>query len=51
MDEKTDYMTHCDSGPEFQDTPHGSVRCFHLRGAGGVQGHLTDSLAQSRARQ
>lgn len=34
MDEKTDYMTHCDSDPEFQDTPHGSVRCFHLEGGG-----------------
>lgn len=27
-------MTHCDSGSEFQDTPHGSVRCFHLEGGG-----------------
>lgn len=30
MEEKTDYMTHCDSGTVFQDTPHGSARCFFI---------------------
>lgn len=49
MDEKKDYMTHCDSGMALQDTPHGSERCFQLKG--GTFLSIQHSLAQRTGRQ